>query len=750
MADQIRLHQIVMQSAGVPIHTYSELLPDYDGAKVGSWGVHNAVEYHDAINSKDDDQDDIPNEWPAGPSYMPAYIYLDNPVDNDYIDFRLKAGNGADTRTDHKLLIYTQQLVGAVADCPTYRPKLYQGDPANGGTLVYDYTGSPNFGSGAASPTTIDLDACGEAYESKIPEGYSKLITDYSDLWVRIVIENTHPAGNPIQVAIGRICLRYPAPPRGDEGPGYTSLWISGVDWTDRLLTDSLRITKDLQNRSTMEVRLVDITGTKHLLPGEEVYFYFEDRCLFGGKVETVDEEYPEGHYDDYLIISLRCADWMRLLDRFTVADSWEGATLETIITEMFTYDTKLVDKEGIILGSIPSFTYDGKVNFRREKVSNCLRELLELPGFIAAIHPHTKTLTIYERSTYRAPWTIGDDDQEYRGLRFSRSLDQYRNVQWLVGGKGETAERTEYFHGHPSTDESTRQRTFNLGYPCARVPTVSVKRSGDPDYTVQDVGIRGVDTDGDTSISGWKQWFWSRDQTEITQNSAEDAVNNATLTTDDILMVTYIGLYPLTGYEENQIGISERMEAEGGSGRYENVEEDAKTDSMPLVEERCLRLLEQFGRVPATLRYEVDKDGLEPGMLQSIVIAGHGVNAEYMIEEMTITFLDPELTMIRVSVQALDGERQEGWVDFWRRSQEAGKKLSIREDEVVGIFQTLSDTVEITETFTESVHGSVTIPDWDDDPFSAGIYGEITVSGIRYPKFRYGRSRYAAPIAIP
>lgn len=750
-SDSFRVYQCLAQFGAKPHYDTTEILPDRDGLRAGTWGVHGASElstdYHEAINSVDTNQDGIADDWPAGPTFFPEYVYLTNPAIGNYIDFHLRAGNGATALSDHQLFVASQTIssTGAV----TYTVALYQGNPATVGTAIFTYTGAP-CGTGGSYPNTPVVTTCGEGTILDIPEGHTKSISDYEDLWVRITIS----AAATGQVSFGRICLRYPGTSRA-EGPGYTSFWLSGVDLTGNILAESLRITKDLQNRSTMEVKLVDVPGTKHILPGEVVYFYWQDRCLFGGRIETVDEEYPEGHYDDYLIIHLRCVDWTRILDRFTVADSWIDTTLDEIVRQIFEDDATGLMEEGITLGEIPSFSFD-KVNARREKVSDLLRELCDLAGYSWSIHPATRVLTIREKSGYAAPWTIGDGYTDYRGLRFSRSLDQYRNVQWLVGGKCETSTRTEYFHGHPSTDQTTRPRTFTVSYPISREPTISIKLSGEGAFTAipsNRIGIKGIDTDETGVIAanptGWKKWFWSKDDPEISQQSDDDGTANPTLTTEDTIKVEYIGLFPLIGYEESLSGIAERSAAEGGSGRYENVEEDEKTDTLDLAEDRCNRLLAQFGRVPATLKYQIDRDGLEPGMIQPITISGHGVNADYLIEELTITFPKVDLSMLRCDVQSLDGERQEGWVDFWRKSQQAGRKFSLRENEIVANVHTETDTVDIADTITDSVNGSVIIPEETSDPYSIGMYGTVTVDSVEYDLWRYGWSRYGEEITV-
>ncbi len=545
-----------------------------------------------------------------------------------------------------------------------------------------------------------------------------------------------------------------PAPVAG------SGLTISGVEQTGKILRGSLSIEKSLNNRAMLQVKLLDSTRQWHPKPGETVYFVWGSDVLFGGRIETVNERLPCAVAGPS-IISLKCVDWSRLFDRYVISEVYESKTLAEIVADIFQKPPLRLD--GILIGSIPDFTFD-KIRFPSVKVADAIRELCQLAGGLAYMVSPEKVFSIRDRSTYSAPWTIGDSApalKTYRDLTVDRTLSQYRNVQWIVGGKDLTEPRAEKFHGDTTTaSASSKKRTFNLHFPCGVTPTIKRFASGEwpsGSYVLQRVGVRGVDKDNDLTLTDpatgdptWAQWFWEKDRTEIGQNSASDEVNNPTLTPNETLEVTYQGLYPVICERRDDANIADRANAEDGSGIYEAIEEDEKLDSLSLAEEKAARMLEQFGRIPDTLKFQADLAGLEPGHLMNIVLADHAIDAQFMVDTVRYSFPDSQLSFMRCDIQALDGERQEGWADYWRRAAKAGRKFSLRENEVVAKFVGEEDTITISDALIESVHNTVTIPPWDQDPFSFALIGVMTVEGVTYGKARIGRSRIGEPIAIP
>jgi hypothetical protein len=522
---------------------------------------------------------------------------------------------------------------------------------------------------------------------------------------------------------------------------------IAGLDVTNHVIQNSLTINRSLNNRGTCKLKIRDDTDTIHYDPGQEVYVYWSGTAIFGGPIESVDEELPR-EYGGPLFISLSCVDWSRLFDRFFVANAWDGLTVAAIVEKLVNDETPLGASEGITVGTVDAFTTT-RVVFRYQKVSDCLRDLCNLAGFSWNISP-TKVLSIQDRSTFTAPWTIGDAGgalKTYRDLKLKRDLSQYRNAQWIMAGKDTTDPRTEKFHGDTTTaTASSRKRTFNLAYPVASITSIT------RESTAQRVGVRGTDDDGtitSPSASTWCQWFYAIDDTEISQNTYSDEVNNPTLTPNETLTVVYVGYYPIVDYEQDDAEIAARAAEENGSGIYQAVEEDEKCDTRVLAQEKADRLIAQFGRIPRVLKYEADVAGLLPGHLQTIAIADHDISSQFLVDQVVFTF--PRVDYLRCQVTAFDGERQEGWVDFWRKSQLAGREFSIRANEVVIKAITPTETLTIADVLTDSENDTVVFPDTVTDPYSVAQIGIMTtvVGSEEIGLAVFGRSKIGEPYVV-
>lgn len=529
---------------------------------------------------------------------------------------------------------------------------------------------------------------------------------------------------------------------------------IEGTDVTGKILRagGAVAIRKGLSNRSTMKFILRQ--DAQHYEPGEVVYAYWDGEAVFGGKIESVDEELVGQGGTADLFTKIQVSDWTRLLDRFVVAASYSnGESLYAIVENIIKGEcAELYFQEGVTLGDVADFTPNKKVNFRYQKVSDCLRDLCKLYGLSWTISPE-KVISIRDRSTYAAPWTIGygvGARMDYRNLQYSLSVDQYRNSQWLIAGKYQTDPLEEKFRGnYTSVEPENRQRTFTLPYPVAENGIISITRAG----VVQRLGVRGVDKDGDLTVpsaSTWPQWFWEPDSNEISQNSFEDEVNNPTLTNDQVLLVSYRGYAPVVDFEENAAEVAARAAAEGGSGRYYDVEEDTKCDTLEMAQAMSQRYLDQYGRIPRILDFEIDQAGLEPGHLMTIEIPGHGIAAtSFMVEDIQCSFLS-SLNTMRLRVKAIDGERVDGWPEFWRKAALAGREFGVRENEKIAKAVRAEDTVTIDDNFTVSAAGGVTIPGYKMDPYTCAILGVMTttVGGEEIPLARFGRSKIGAPAA--
>lgn len=522
-------------------------------------------------------------------------------------------------------------------------------------------------------------------------------------------------------------------------------------------LEQSVEIEHQLSGRSTCNFSIVDLAGLASYQCGEKIEVYFECNLIFAGTIDAVTERFEEG--TDAKFIEIECVDWHQLCDRCFVANSYEEKTLRQIVARIVNYDTWLHD-EGITLGSIDNVTELNIVRFNYKSATDCFDRLAEATGYDWKITPN-KVLNFYDRATYVAPFAIGDSYQNYMRLEFGRDRSEYRNRQWMLGGDDMIDPDPEYFRGDYATIEPTkRRRTFNLKFAVGEISgenpdgdELGIWRISDVEVaTKQRVGLRGVDKDGDLeepSSTTWKQWFYKPGEKEISQNSATDPDENPVLTHDEQLKVVYRGQIPIILDHQDDAEIAARAAIEGGTGIYEAVDEDDTINGRDMAEERASRLLAKFGRIPRQIDFEIDRIGLEPGQLMTVTIAGHGITAiEFMVDTVKLRFLRSDY--VRCGATILDGQRQNGWSDYWAKLAKQGRKTEISDDDVIIKTKRLYESINVGDSL--SAYTAVeTLHAYQDDPYTVALFGEVAVPGSSevVTCFCIGRSVFGEPAYV-
>lgn len=556
----------------------------------------------------------------------------------------------------------------------------------------------------------------------------------------------------------------------GGTGPSTVStdefqVLLDEVDVTGKIHDPrSFRTQLTLAARSTCQFTLVDRTLTLAVATGKKVFIMRRGDLLFGGTVEKVEVEVPET--DNVRFLDVQVSGWEQSCDRFLVAASYENQTLEAIAYDIVNVQTELW-KVGFRLGDVANAPKLTKVTFNYRTAFECFRDLSEKTGTMWKVSPY-RVVSFLDLLSYVAPFSLGGGQKKYRKAKWSQTRTRYRNESFLRAGKGRTGVIPgdtgihDRFTGKLTTaPPEKRDRTFTLRYPIARgAPWYSdvtgqtsqtrsqsfrhpilIKRAG----IIQRLGINGKDPDGDLtkpSPSTWPQWFYKFGEQEIVQNSAEDEALNPTLKPGENLDVTYVGQYDLVINNQNKAEIDATILAEGGSGLYQATDEDHDLDGDMAAMEKSDRLMAIYGRRPRQLVFETDVHGLAPGQLINVDDAALGIsNVQFLVDSVTFEVLPGDL--YRYTVVALDGERQEGWADFFRRFSKA-RLLTIGENEVVQAARRVEERVTILDTVL--VESGDTALGYENDPYSYAIVGKVTVDGQDIWGAIVGRSRVGVP----
>ncbi|MGE5553292.1 MAG: LamG-like jellyroll fold domain-containing protein [Betaproteobacteria bacterium] len=439
-------------------------------------------------------------------------------------------------------------------------------------------------------------------------------------------------------------------------------LTIGGVDKSALLRAGSVSITDELNSRNTCSFVLLDPTGGYRPSVGQEVIITDGGKRVFAGTIDSVEESQPAG--TSALACAVSCVDYNQIADRHLVARVYENQTLGAIVRDIVAQD---LAGEGITTTHVQDGPTITKAVVNYQTVAEAFNELAELTGYWWNID-YSKDLWFVARESNAAPWSISDSNWNCRNLTVTQTREQYRNRQYIRAGQDLTDPRTETFKGDGET------RTFVLAFPVGKAPT-SVMVNG----VSKTIGIRGVDTG--------KDWYWSKDEREITQDDS-----GTRLTASDTLSVTYQGLYPiiLSSQVDSEIAVR---------GVYEAIEDDQNIDSEDLATQKADALLRRFGRIPRVVTFETDKPGLAAGQLITINLTAHNLAADFLIDSVSASDVDGQF--LRYQVRALDGEALGGWQAFFRKLAAAGRKFVIRENEVLVLLRRFNDPVTIPDTLT-------------------------------------------------
>lgn len=450
-------------------------------------------------------------------------------------------------------------------------------------------------------------------------------------------------------------------------------LLINGQDKTDLAQKFSLKIRKAINARSYMDFTLKDVAGVYRPDPGQTVQLYDGAVLIFAGLVHEPEEERLPGA-TPLLVNQVPVNDWHEVADRFLASETYTNTTAGAIARDLI---TKYLAGDGITAGNIQDGPTLTKVVFPYVTTTQALDDLSELTGFQWEINA-SKALNFFDRSTYRAPWDI-DTASPIRNVKVKKDRSNYRNRQYLRAGKDISGPQAREFAGDSKTT------TFTADLPIAEVPTLTVNGA------VKTVGIRGIDTG--------KDWYWNKGDATLSQDTA-----GAVLTSADTLRIVFRGFYPLMVVAEDPAAIAERKSIEGGTGIYERIESRESIDTSTAALEYTSGLLRRYARISNILTYETENPGLEPGMIQAVVLAQHGINGDFLISEVSISDPGFQDQNLRYTVKALDGEAVGGWEQFFKKLVQNQQTFTIRENEV------LTRQVMFSEAATWAESTSVTV----------------------------------------
>ena len=497
---------------------------------------------------------------------------------------------------------------------------------------------------------------------------------------------------NPIGLPMRRVFAAAPAV----EGIEIT---INGVDLSGEYKPGSLSISDELESRGTADFILVDKTNALDFTPGQSVDVKFNvgmvSTLVFSGTIQSINERWPAmDRVTAFHTLKIKAVDHNSIADRFLVGRTYAAGQLPGDIAKDLR--TNYLEAEGVTLGNIEngSFTL-GQVAFNYQSVADCLDDLAELVGFIWFID-YDRALNFQARDTTNATFGYTDSSLPIRSLLKEKSRKNYRNRQYLRAGRDiQSSANTESFNG------DGERRTFTVGLPIGEEPTITLEVPPAAPET-QTLGINGVD-------SG-KDFYWQKDSNQVEQDSS------GTVPADgSTLAVTYKGLIPIIVQADAEDQQAARADESGGTGIWENIEDDERIEDAEFALERATGLLGRYGRFPEVVTISTDNARLVAGQVQSIELTREGISGDYLIQ--SVTARDRGNNSLVYNYKCVDGALVGGWVAFFKRLAAGGRTFEIRDNEIFIILREKNVALMIKDAATGTADAGLS--SFTLDPYS-------------------------------
>lgn len=455
-------------------------------------------------------------------------------------------------------------------------------------------------------------------------------------------------------------------------------------------------IEEELNGRNTFHAVVVSRDG---LIPtrGQEVVFTKGTRRLFAGMIYDRDTSSVAKSFNGYIKTEIQCVDYNALADRRIVAEVYENKHLGEIVSDLV---AKTIASDHVSVAGVQGGPVLDIAIFPNISLTEAFDRLSELTGYYWDID-YENVLHFFPRQLELSPFAIDTSstpDIIINNFRHRESLDQYRNVQYIDGGKAITAPRTE-----PVASDGVT-RTYTLEFKVYGVPTLYVNGVGVDPFRV---GIRGLDED--------KDWYWAKGENTIGRDGSLEP-----LAAGDIVTVVYRGQYDILLQALDGAGINERRTVEGNSGLYEAILVDTSLDHEDVVQAKGRALLNKY-RLGSQLTVTVQREGLRPGQQVMVNLPQIGIlSTPYLITQVRCQHKYGDLRTWEA--QMTTGELHSTFAEFWRtvyRRNPIALNASTVVRQLVPSQEPVGITVGLTTDFPDYAETEWGTSDWGRDEWS-------------------------------
>jgi hypothetical protein len=426
---------------------------------------------------------------------------------------------------------------------------------------------------------------------------------------------------------------------------------------------------------------------------GQATQTWGDEITYYKGWIDKVVKTEP--YSDGVFYHRISCVDSHYLADKRIIAKAYENERVGDIVKDII--ETYLED-EGITEGVIEDGSIAIEAVFNYIPATDAFNSLAEKSGFWWRIDNDRK-LHFRARAGNQAPYNISNDIVIMKGsIDVENSNGKYRNKQYVKGSKDITDPQDEIKFG------DGENQTFTVGYPVAKAPTIQIDIGAG--YISQTVGIRSIDTG--------KNWYWSKGDNAISQDSG-----GTPLGATDKIKITYQGEFDVVVVTFDEDLILERQETEEiGTGIVEDVFDDRNLTGRESAFDVANAKLKKYSEISQIVRIITPQRGFEVGQIVNVNLPKYSINNEEFLISKVEIFSEDRGRSIFYAIECLKGVNNQTWAKFFydlaTKSREFVIRENISEQQVLVTLQELSKDWEATESpniFTSTVAGETTLP---------------------------------------
>lgn len=463
------------------------------------------------------------------------------------------------------------------------------------------------------------------------------------------------------------------------------TLTIATVDKTDIVEKETLLVEDLLTNQvNTCTFAMIDAAGTNKPSAGQEVVVTIDSVVVFGGYItDVVQTQLAPGEYR----YDVNCVDYSDLLRRSLVVEVYQSQPCLEIITDILTDYVAGVTYTHVAAG--PTINY---ISFNYKFPFDCVQELADLTGYDWYVDS-AKDLHFFSIETNAAPYSLTDSAStgQYAGLEITVDKTQLRNRVTARGGY----ELSALYENDVQT-AIAGQTVFALKYKPYAPVSIYI------DTVAHTLGVDNIDESGKDFVLN---------QTE----KLVKCLDHAALSAGAVVKVAYKYQIPVFAQGDDSDSIDAIKAIEGGTGIYEGepiIDETIKTKAAARA--RVKAELEMYSNNLVTGTFVTTQAGYRSGQILTVNIPTRAVNAQYLIQSVSMASVAPGLVEYEVTFAS----RLKGLTEFLLALFDRGKKIFERADEILDVYKVVQENVTITGAVpTHSTRTPSTSPwKWSND----------------------------------